>query len=161
MQVAVVPQGLDDDGGFVGCQRQQDRLVALDAVARPVVAGLFARVHRHRQLEFEQDGLECDVELTVVGQAHHGRMEDAMRIVTLEIIGGRTHLGQRRADGVQGRRGIGKRQRGLDGVAFQHVPQRLTPGAIRILRLHRRADTSKAQLELGYKPGSIRQAGRS
>lgn len=39
-----------------------------------------------------------------------------------------------------------------------NVPQRLTPGAIRILRLRRRADTSKSRDELGWKPTSMRLA---
>lgn len=37
-------------------------------------------------------------------------------------------------------------------------PQRLTPGAVRILQLRRHADLTKARTELGYKPTSIRQA---
>jgi nucleoside-diphosphate-sugar epimerase len=37
-------------------------------------------------------------------------------------------------------------------------PQRLTPGAVRILRMNRRADTSKARRELGYVPTSIEDA---
>ena len=37
-------------------------------------------------------------------------------------------------------------------------PQRLTPGAVRILRMHRRADCSKARLELGYEPTSVKEA---
>ncbi len=41
---------------------------------------------------------------------------------------------------------------------FPNVPQRLTPGAVRILKLHRHADTSKAKNELGYQPTSIKQA---
>lgn len=41
---------------------------------------------------------------------------------------------------------------------FPKVPQRLTPGAIRILRLGRRADTTKAQRELGFRPTPIRDA---
>ncbi|MFK7986281.1 MAG: hydroxymethylglutaryl-CoA reductase, degradative [Sandaracinaceae bacterium] len=41
---------------------------------------------------------------------------------------------------------------------FPGTPQRLTPAAVRILRKRRRADTSKAQRELGYRPGSIRDA---
>ncbi len=38
------------------------------------------------------------------------------------------------------------------------VPQRFTPGAIRLLRQCRHADTTKAQLELGFKPTAIRDA---
>jgi degradative hydroxymethylglutaryl-CoA reductase len=38
------------------------------------------------------------------------------------------------------------------------TPQRFTPGAVRILRKRRKADTSKAQRELGYRPTSIRAA---
>lgn len=37
-------------------------------------------------------------------------------------------------------------------------PQRFTPGAIRLLRKHLHADTSKARQELGYRPTSIRAA---
>jgi hydroxymethylglutaryl-CoA reductase len=38
------------------------------------------------------------------------------------------------------------------------TPRRFTPAAIRILRAQRRADTTKAQVELGYEPTSIRTA---
>lgn len=38
------------------------------------------------------------------------------------------------------------------------VPQRFTPGAIRLLRQCRHADTRKAQRELGFKPTTIRDA---
>jgi nucleoside-diphosphate-sugar epimerase len=41
---------------------------------------------------------------------------------------------------------------------FPNVRQRLTPGAIRLLQLRRHADTSKAQLELGYRPTDIESA---
>jgi nucleoside-diphosphate-sugar epimerase len=41
---------------------------------------------------------------------------------------------------------------------FPHTPQRLTPGAVRILRMQRHADISKAKDELGYQPTSILQA---
>ena len=37
-------------------------------------------------------------------------------------------------------------------------PQRFTPGAIRLLRKRRHADTGKARRELGYQPTSIREA---
>ena len=37
-------------------------------------------------------------------------------------------------------------------------PQRLTPGAVHLLRLHRRADCSKARQELGYVPSSVKEA---
>jgi nucleoside-diphosphate-sugar epimerase len=37
-------------------------------------------------------------------------------------------------------------------------PQRLTPGAIRLLQMRRHADTGKAQLELGYRPSNIESA---
>jgi nucleoside-diphosphate-sugar epimerase len=43
---------------------------------------------------------------------------------------------------------------------FPQVPQRFTPGAVRLLRLQRRADCSKAQHELGYQPTSIVEAVR-
>ena len=39
-----------------------------------------------------------------------------------------------------------------------NFPQRFTPGAIRLLRKHLHADTSKAKRELGYRPTSIRKA---
>ncbi|MCY4158669.1 MAG: NAD-dependent epimerase/dehydratase family protein [Bacteroidetes bacterium] len=38
------------------------------------------------------------------------------------------------------------------------VPQRFTPGAIRLLQKRRHADTSKARNELGFKPTTIRDA---
>lgn len=41
---------------------------------------------------------------------------------------------------------------------FPQVPQRFTPGAVRILRMQRHADTTKAETELGYKRGDIRAA---
>ena len=41
---------------------------------------------------------------------------------------------------------------------FPNVPQRFTPGAIRLLRMQRRADCSKARRELGYQPTSIEDA---
>jgi dihydroflavonol-4-reductase len=37
-------------------------------------------------------------------------------------------------------------------------PQRLTPGAVHLLRLHRRADCTKARQELGYQPTSVKDA---
>lgn len=43
---------------------------------------------------------------------------------------------------------------------FPSLPQRLTPGAIGVLRMRRHADTSKAQRELGYRPGTVRDAVR-
>jgi nucleoside-diphosphate-sugar epimerase len=41
---------------------------------------------------------------------------------------------------------------------FPDVPQRFTPGAVRILGMGRRADTAKAQSELGYRPTSVEEA---
>jgi nucleoside-diphosphate-sugar epimerase len=38
------------------------------------------------------------------------------------------------------------------------TPQRFTPFAVRFLQLRRRADTSKAQRELGYRPTSVEEA---
>ena len=40
------------------------------------------------------------------------------------------------------------------------APQRLTPGAIEILAMHRHADISLARAELGFEPTSIREAAR-
>jgi nucleoside-diphosphate-sugar epimerase len=39
-----------------------------------------------------------------------------------------------------------------------NAPQRFTPGAVRILRMQRRANIAKARTELGYQPTTIRQA---
>lgn len=41
---------------------------------------------------------------------------------------------------------------------FPDVQQRFTPASVRILRMERKADTTKAQSELGYKPTSVRAA---
>jgi nucleoside-diphosphate-sugar epimerase len=53
---------------------------------------------------------------------------------------------------------------GLGDFVYRHfLPGRrqlLTPAAVRLLRLGRRADTGKAQRELGYRPGSISEAVR-
>jgi len=43
---------------------------------------------------------------------------------------------------------------------FPKVPQRLTPGAVRVLRMCRRADNGKARRELGFAPTSIEDAVR-
>ncbi|MEM6293378.1 MAG: NAD-dependent epimerase/dehydratase family protein [Myxococcota bacterium] len=43
---------------------------------------------------------------------------------------------------------------------FPKMPQRLTPGAIGVLRMRRHADTSKAQEELGYRPTTVANAVR-
>ncbi|MBX7078344.1 MAG: NAD-dependent epimerase/dehydratase family protein [Nannocystaceae bacterium] len=43
---------------------------------------------------------------------------------------------------------------------FPNVPQRLTPGSIRILTMQRHADTTKAKTELGWRPTTIRDAVR-
>jgi nucleoside-diphosphate-sugar epimerase len=40
------------------------------------------------------------------------------------------------------------------------VEPRFTPGAVRILRMHRRADIAKARTELGFQPSSIEEAVR-
>ncbi len=41
---------------------------------------------------------------------------------------------------------------------FPNKPQRFTPAAVRLLRMERKADTSKAQAELGYQPTDVRSA---
>ncbi len=41
---------------------------------------------------------------------------------------------------------------------FPRSPQRFTPQAIRLLQLHRRADTTKARTELGFVPTSVAEA---
>ena len=43
-------------------------------------------------------------------------------------------------------------------VVAPNRPQRLTPGAIHLLRMHRRADCTKAKQELGYEPTSVKDA---
>jgi nucleoside-diphosphate-sugar epimerase len=43
---------------------------------------------------------------------------------------------------------------------FPNMPQRLTPGSIRILRMERHADTTKARNELGWQPTGIQDAVR-
>ncbi|MBH8561912.1 NAD-dependent epimerase/dehydratase family protein [Nostoc sp. CENA67] len=54
---------------------------------------------------------------------------------------------------------------GVAGIAdfiyprfFPKAPRRFTSGAVRILQMHRHADTNKAQIELGYQPTSVKQA---
>ncbi len=44
---------------------------------------------------------------------------------------------------------------------FPDVPQHLTPGAVLVLSMQRRADISKARKELGYEPGAIEPAVRA
>lgn len=41
---------------------------------------------------------------------------------------------------------------------FPQIPQRLTPFAIRILQMHRHADTTRAREELGWEPTDIKDA---
>lgn len=48
----------------------------------------------------------------------------------------------------------------VQSTLFPSRPQRLTPGAIRILRMERHADTGKARRELGFAPTSIEDAVR-
>jgi nucleoside-diphosphate-sugar epimerase len=45
-------------------------------------------------------------------------------------------------------------------VLAPRTPQRLTPDAVRLLRMHRRADCTKAKQELGYQPTSVKDAVR-
>ncbi len=47
---------------------------------------------------------------------------------------------------------------GVFSRIFPQLPQRLTPGAVAILRMHRKADISKAKTELGYRPTAVRDA---
>jgi nucleoside-diphosphate-sugar epimerase len=42
-----------------------------------------------------------------------------------------------------------------------NMPQRLTPGAVHLLRMHRRADCAKAKRELGFQPTSVKDALRA
>ena len=44
--------------------------------------------------------------------------------------------------------------------AFPNLPRRFTPGAVRLLQMHRRADHDKAKQELGYQPTQLSQAVR-
>jgi nucleoside-diphosphate-sugar epimerase len=48
----------------------------------------------------------------------------------------------------------------VQSTLFPSRPQRLTPGAIRILRMERKANTEKAQRELGFRPTPIEDAVR-
>ncbi len=41
---------------------------------------------------------------------------------------------------------------------FPGAPRRFTPGAVKLLRMGRRADTTKARSELGYRPTSVENA---
>ncbi len=95
-----------------------------DAVTGLVPAGLFAHVHRHRQLQFEQYRLERDIELPVACQLDHRRMEQPVRVVAIQIICGSAHLVQRGADRRKGGARVRERQRGFDGVAFEHMAKR-------------------------------------
>ncbi len=45
-------------------------------------------------------------------------------------------------------------------ILAPHRPQRLTPAAVHLLRMGRRADCSKAKQELGYQPTSVKDAVR-
>lgn len=45
-------------------------------------------------------------------------------------------------------------------VVAPRRPQRLTPDAVRLLRMHRRADCTKAKQELGCQPTSVKDAVR-
>lgn len=47
---------------------------------------------------------------------------------------------------------------GLQSRLFPDKPQRFTPGAVRILQMHRHADVSKAKNELGYTPTPVVEA---
>ena len=122
--MAVILQGSQDNDGIIGLQGGQDRLVSLDAITSLVPAGLFAHVHRHRQLEFQQYRLECDIELPVVGKADDGRVEHPVCVVAIQIVCSSTHLLQCGANRPQGRLWVGERQRGFDCVAFKHLAQR-------------------------------------
>ena len=121
--MAVILQRGNDDGRVVGRQRGQDRLMPVDAVAGTTAAGLFADVHRHRQLQLQQYRLQREVELAVVGEPHHGRMELPVGVVAVQIIGGATHQLQCGAYRPQRHLNIRQRQCRLDRVALQHLPQ--------------------------------------
>lgn len=41
---------------------------------------------------------------------------------------------------------------------FPNAPRRFTPGAVRLLRMHRRVNIDKARQELGFKPGNLADA---
>ena len=144
--MAVVVQRGDDGRGVIGLQRRQDRLVPRDAVARAVPARLFPEVHRHRELQFQQDRLERDVELPVVRQPDHGRVERAVRVVAFQLVGRGAHLVQRGANRLQRRRGIGERQRGLDRVTFQHMAQREELQDVRRATTRRRVNRGAGQV---------------
>lgn len=54
--------------------------------------------------------------------------------------------------------GIASVYYGIMSRAFPDTPQRLTPSAVMLLRMHRRASIDKARRELGYQPTSLREA---
>jgi len=51
--------------------------------------------------------------------------------------------------------GIARALAGPMTTFFPGVPQQLTPGAVLVLSMQRRADISKARTELGYEPGAL------
>lgn len=117
----VLAKGGEHNDGIIGLQRGQNHLVPPDAITSLVLTGLFAHVHRHRQLQFEQYRLERDIELPVACQLDHRRMEQPVCIIAIQILCSSTHFVQCGADRRKGGARVGERQRGFDGVAFKDM----------------------------------------
>jgi hypothetical protein len=124
VKVPVILERSDDRRSVVGLERGEDRLVSGDAVVGPVVACLLPQVHRHGQLQLDEDRRERDVELSVVGEPYDGGVEGPVRVIAIEVVGCGPHALERLAYGRKGRRGIGQRQRRLDRVPLEDVTQR-------------------------------------
>ena len=82
----------------------------LDAVTGIALPGLLAKVLRHRELQLEQDRLQRDVELPIVGQTDDGGMECAVGIIADHRVAGDVHAFQRRPHRFERRRRILQRQ---------------------------------------------------
>ena len=122
--MTVLLQGREHNDGIVGLQGGQNHLVPPDAITGLVLTGLFAHVHRHRQLKFEQYRLERDIELPVACQLNHRSMEQSVCVVAMQIICGSAHLVQCGADRRKGGARVHERQRSFDGVPFKHMAKR-------------------------------------
>jgi len=84
--MAVVLKRGDHGGRVVGVEGRNDGLMPRYAVAGPVMASFLTQIHGHGQLQFEQDGLQCDVQLPVACQFHYGGVKSAVRVVALQFI---------------------------------------------------------------------------
>jgi hypothetical protein len=87
------------------------------------MASFLTQIHGHGQLQFEQDGLQRDVQLPVACQFHYGGVKSAVRVVALQFICRTAHSFQGSPDWRERGHRVGDRERQRDGVAFEHVPQ--------------------------------------